>query len=690
MKPRSSPIMDMLDEQQRAAAACLDGPVLVLAGAGSGKTRLLTCRIALLLSEDKAPAERILAVTFTNKAAQEMKQRIIDMLGEEAERLTVCTFHSFGARLLRRYAGCFGRTSSFSILDKEDSVKLLRRCIEKSGRDPARFQPASVYNWLALAKFELGDGGPWSGEGRTLSFLERHYIEIYRIYEEETRNNNCFDFTDLIVKPAVLFRKDEEILEKERSTYSYILVDEYQDTSRAQYALVSALAAEHRNICAVGDEDQSIYGWRGADIRNILDFEKDYPEAKVFHLTYNYRSTRTIIEAANRLIVHNSSHRKSSPLRSARGLEGTPIRIVGCRDPLEEAELIAAAVERLAFFEGIPLDRIAVFYRTNAQSRPLEQKLLARKIDYRIYGGINFMERREIKDLVSYLKCVANDRDTTSFRRIVNVPRRGIGAKTLAAIEEKAAAEGLSPMRLLLDEGYLPRGKAGKNLKVFIELMEELEEMAVNDEPVARMLERIVNGTGYVKWLATQKTGGDGETTGDYVEELVNWAAEFDRRYERDESGGEKVKRLDLFLQESGLRTDIDVLGEAGPSLALMTAHNAKGLEFEYVFVCGAEEGMFPLHSSLENAAALEEERRLFYVAMTRAKNALNITWCRRRQRWGTYCDMQPSRFLLELPRRLCEFSGVPVRFARAPFAHDSEFICDREDGWRGGFGDDW
>jgi len=649
-------LLDGLNPAQREAACITSGPVLILAGAGSGKTRTLTHRLAHLIETGVAP-HRILAVTFTNKAANEMKERIAQLIGEQAARwLWAGTFHSVCARILRRDAALVGLDSNFTIYDADDSLTLLRRVIRDLGSvDEKTTKPGMIHAEISNAKNALLWPDDYARE-KTGPFIAL-VANIYRRYQAALSQNNAVDFDDLLMLPVRLFGEHPQVLEEYRTKFQHLLIDEYQDTNHAQYVLVKLLAEKHHNVCAVGDDDQSIYGWRGADITNILNFERGFPEAKVIRLEQNYRSTQLILDAAGAVVKHNKS-RKGKTLWTERS-GGERIIVSERQDEELEAQWVRDRILSECR-DGASYRDVVVLYRTNAQSRAIEEALIRSSvpIPYRVYGGLRFYERKEIKDILAYLRVIDNPRDGESLRRIINVPKRGIGDRTVERLESMAQDQGLSLFEVMktLDEDEIG-ARAWKPIAEFVTLLEGL--IAEKDKlPVSDMLERVISETGYRRSL--EEDGSvEAETRLENLDELVAGATAY--------AEAQEDATVSAFLQEISLITDIDTLDESNDLVTLMTLHSAKGLEFPIVFIAGLEEGLFPLSSAIQEPRELEEERRLFYVGLTRAKERVFLTHARRRRRFNEWVSMHPSRFLEELPSELIEWEREeqPERPAR-------------------------
>jgi DNA helicase-2/ATP-dependent DNA helicase PcrA len=629
-------LLDQLNPVQLDAVTYTEGPLLILAGAGSGKTRVLTHRIAYLLEQGLAAPDEVLAITFTNKAAAEMKDRVALLVGPDSRKMWVSTFHAFCARVLRIHAEKLGYRREFTIYDSGDQVRLVRRCITELGKDPKRFNPRAFHAQISTAKNLLLDASDYLRQ--TEGYMAENVAEVYDLYQKRLYENNAMDFDDLIMQTVALLEVFPEVRERYQRRFKYIHVDEYQDTNHAQYRLVNILAATHRNLCVVGDDDQSVYSFRGADIRNILDFERDYPEAKVVRLEQNYRSTQTILDAANAVVANNAS-RKAKELWTA-GDEGERIRVFTAADDYAEARFVVSEILRLVE-SGASLRDMAVFYRTNAQSRTLEDVLVREGVPYQIVGGVRFYERAEIKDAMAYLSVISNQNDSVSLERIVNVPKRGLGATSVARLQEYASRNGISLYDALseVDEAGLT-GKARKACSEVRELFEGWR-VAAREVPPSEIIEAVLDESGYRAELQAENTV-EAESRLENLQELVNAAAEYERV--------ELEATLDGFLQEQALFSEADRLTGEG-RVTLMTLHNAKGLEYEHVFVVGMEEGTFP-HARSMDEQNLEEERRLAYVGITRAKKTLTLSYARVRSTYGEREYQMPSRFLSEIPEK--------------------------------------
>lgn len=641
-------IYDTLNEPQREAVRHTDGPLLILAGAGSGKTRVLTHRIAYLIEELGVNPWNILAITFTNKAAGEMRQRVDNLVGFGSESIWVSTFHSMCVRILRRFIDRLGYDSRFTIYDTDDQKTLMKAVCKKVDIDTKQFKERMLLSVISSAKnemivpeeFELNAGG---------DFAQLKIAKVYREYEAQLKANNALDFDDLLVKTVQLLQTQPDVRENYQERFRYIMVDEYQDTNTVQFKLVSLLAGKYRNLCVVGDDDQSIYKFRGANIRNILDFEKEYPDAKVIKLEQNYRSTGNILNAANGVISNNKG-RKDKTLWTANG-EGEKISLRQFDTAYDEAEFIAEDIKK-EVRDGASYNDNAVLYRTNAQSRLLEEKFIAMNIPYKIVGGINFYARREIKDILAYLKTVDNGQDDLSVRRIINVPKRGIGLTTINRIQESADERGISFYEALLAPEMIPgAGRSASKLDSFAALIEYFKGQA-EKESLTDLLNEILDMTGYAQNLEADDEI-DAESRLQNIEELLNKAA----AYEEDcEDRGEKAT-LSGFLEEVALVADIDSLEEDQDYVVLMTLHSAKGLEFPHVYLAGMEDGLFPSYMTItgDDPEELEEERRLCYVGITRAEQQLTLTCARKRMVRGETKYNNISRFVSEIPPELLD-----------------------------------
>ena len=656
----------------------------MLAGAGSGKTRVLTMRVAHLIREHGVPPDRILAVTFTNKAAGEMRERIRTLLGHEPVGAWIGTFHSIGARILRRHAEQFGRSPRYTILDADDNLREVKRIMHAREVDTKSCRPRAVRRVMSDAKNKLvsASGFPQAHRAR-FGLVHRTVADIYPVYQRSLRKQDAFDFDDLLMKPVELFEREPETLGLYQRRFEFLLVDEYQDTNRAQFRFLELVAGAHRNLMVVGDDDQSIYGWRGADIRNILDFEETYPETRVVRLEENYRSTPTILSAANAAIRLNRD-RKEKTLRTRRP-DGRPIEVREFGTEAWEAEWVARRVRALVGGGRVRRYRdIAVLYRTNAQSRVLENAFRNRSIPYHIAGGLRFYERREIQDVLAYLRLISNPRDDAAFRRAVNYPRRGAGARTLERLGRCAEEENLALLEAAARAGPadgIPAAGA-RGLRKFTALVSGYSERA-REVSVGPLIRELVDELDLLNLLKGE--GPEGKDRANNVNELISGATQFDA-HGGDEPGGWEGRTtghltgLDLFLQQAALFTELDRHDPDADLVTLMTVHNAKGLEFPCVFMTGLEDGLFPLSHSLDDPAALEEERRLFYVGITRAEDRLSLSWVRSRMRAGRHAVGRCSRFVRAIPARLT--GGDPF-----PEAGRRRSLRGSGGRWRGGSG---
>jgi DNA helicase II / ATP-dependent DNA helicase PcrA len=665
-----------LNPAQRRAVEHGDGPLLVLAGAGSGKTRVLTHRIAYLLATGMARPGEILAITFTNKAADEMRERIAGLTGAAARMMWVMTFHSACARILRQHADRLAYKRGFSIYDEADSVRMVKRCMEELDVDPKRFPPRAVKSQLSLAKNRLRDAETYRSEQG--SYFEETVADVYATYEQRMHANNAMDFDDLLVRTVNLFELFDDLRDRYARGFRHVLVDEYQDTNRVQYRLLQLLSGEHGNLFVVGDDAQSIYGFRAAEIRNILDFQGDFEDTEVVKLEQNYRSTQTILDASNGLIANNRDQMDKQLWTDAGA--GEPVTIAELQDEHEEARWVAGEIDRLVAEEGIPRTEIAVFYRTNAQSRVLEDTLVRFDVPYQVIGGTKFYERAEIKDAVAYLTLLLNPEDSVSLQRVVNSPRRGIGKTSEGRLLAHANTVGRPPLELLAEPERIPGlgAAAVKAMGRFAELIASLGERAAERGSVAELLQATLNESGYLESLEAERTI-EAEGRIENLEELVGVAAEFDANRELEGDSG--TPPLEEFLEQISLFTAQDDLAGDEELVTLMTLHNAKGLEYRAVFIIGCEDGVFP-HSRSVDEGSLEEERRLAYVGLTRARERLTLSYARRRTIFGASGSGIPSRFLGEIPEGLVERHstagpttgwgspggfGAPGGFAQAP-----------------------
>jgi DNA helicase-2/ATP-dependent DNA helicase PcrA len=634
-------LLEGLNEPQREAVQHGEGPLLILAGAGSGKTAVLTRRIAYLVHTGAARAGEILAITFTNKAAQEMRERVEVLVGRRARAMWVMTFHSACVRMLRAEGDKLGYTRGFTIYDEADSVRLIKQCMDELDVDPKRFAPRAIKRQISDAKNQLIDA-----EGYRIkvgSFFEQTAADVYEIYEQRAHSMNAMDFDDLLFRCVNLFELFPEVLERYRQQFRWVMVDEYQDTNRAQYRWLELLAGIHRNLAVVGDPDQSIYGFRGAEIRNVLEFEDDFPDAQVIRLEQNYRSTQTILSAAD-AVVSNNRARMPKTLWTDLG-QGDPVHVRELEDEHAEARFVVNEIERIVD-QGGSRDEVAVFYRTNAQSRVLEDMLTRYKLPYQVIGGTKFYERAEIKDAMAYLTLLVNPQDVVAFQRVVNSPRRGIGDTTQARIVGHANTLGEPVWDVASSPEEVPGlgAAAVKAVDRFMSIMERLRER-VESASVGNLLEETLSESGYREALEAERTI-EAQGRLENLQELVGVAREYDSVAEEPS--------LEEFLQQIALFADQDALRDDEGTVTLMTLHNAKGLEFPVVFMIGCEEGVFP-HSRAVESGDLEEERRLCYVGITRAKRELFVSYARMRALYGQRDWNLPSRFIDEIPADLTD-----------------------------------
>jgi len=649
-------LLSGLNGPQREAVVHGEGPLLVLAGAGSGKTRVLTHRIAYLLATGAARPGEILAITFTNKAAAEMRERVGQLVGRSVRAMWVTTFHSACARMLRVDAERLGYSKSFTIYDQADSLRMLKRCLTELGVDPKRFPPRAIHSKISGAKNQLIDSDAYNDAAH--GEFEEIVAEAFPLYEKRMREANAMDFDDLLVRTVNVIELFEDVRERWRRTFRHVLVDEYQDTNHAQYRLLQLLASEHGNLMVVGDEDQSIYGFRYADVSNILDFDEDFKGAAIVKLEQNYRSTQTILSAANAVVERNRERRPKELWTEDEG--GELVQLNELTDEHEEARWVAGEIERLEEEEGVSRSEVAVFYRTNAMSRVLEDTLKRFDVSYQVIGGTKFYERAEIKDAVAYLSLLVNPADLVSFSRIVNSPRRGIGNTTQGRIASHVNTTGLPVWEVVERAEEVPglSGKAVKTLSRFYETMAGLRERADEEGPVATLLEAVLHETGYLDALAAERTV-EAEGRAENLETLIGGAAEFD--IEREREGESEISPLEEYLQQISLFSEQDSLKAEQELVTLMTLHNAKGLEYDTVFIVGCEEGAFPHMRALEEGGE-EEERRLCYVGITRARKRLYMTWARERRLFGRAERNMPSRFVDELPVELTSRHSTAAR----------------------------
>ena len=639
-----NPIFDTLNDRQCEAVKHTEGPLLITAGAGSGKTKVLTCRIAHLLELGVAPY-RILAITFTNKAAKEMKERVTNLVGAQADSIWLSTFHSFCAKLLRfEVDGFHGYTRNFTIYDSSDQLVLVKDCLKKLNLDDKQFMPRSVLGTISSAKNVLMDAKAFATQAS--DFYEQKVADVYALYQEKLRENNAVDFDDLLFLAVRLLQEKEDVREKYQSRFQYILVDEYQDTNHAQYALTKILAARWRNICVVGDADQSIYAWRGADIRNIIDFTRDYPDAASIKLEQNYRSTKTILHAANAVIDNNESRPKKTLWTE--NPAGNKIIHYQAQTEHDEADYIAGVIYNRHEISHEPYGDMAILFRTNAQSRVLEEKLMRYAIPYTMVGGTKFYDRKEIKDVLAYLRLLYNPEDSLSLTRIINVPKRNIGATTMEHVAAYAEEQGISLFEALSSTDEIPVTKRARtSLENFAAMIFDLLN-DIEGKDVLSLIETVIKQTGYGDMLDKEaEHDPQGESRKENVGEFLSVA--------KDYMDSNPDGNLQDFLENVALVSDVDDFESSDSKVTLMTLHAAKGLEFPVVFLTGLDEGLFPHSRTLLDPAQVEEERRLAYVGITRAERQLYVTNAITRTMYGRISAYMPSRFLAEIPPQLME-----------------------------------
>lgn len=633
-----------LNDRQKEAVLYGEGPLLILAGAGSGKTRVLTHRIAYLIEERGVPPYNILAITFTNKAANEMKERVKSLIGDKLDDLWIGTFHSICVRILRRYIDRLGYSSSFVIYDSYDQKTVVKECIKEMNLDKETYKERSILSTISSLKNTMVTPDEYINENYN-SFYNRNVGEIYALYEKKLKSNNGLDFDDLILKTIELLKNNSDVLEYYQKKFRYIFVDEYQDTNKAQYQLVNLLSQKYKNLCVVGDDDQSIYGWRGADISNILNFEEDFPNTKIIKLEQNYRSTKNILDVANS-VIKNNYERKDKALWTSND-KGKPIVIKMTSDEREEGDFVANNIEELIQKEGYNPSDFAILYRTNAQSRIFEEIFMRRNIPYKIVGGLKFYDRKEVKDIIAYLRLIQNPLDDVSLMRIINVPKRGIGNATIEKVEQYAAQRGESLYSALLDVEQIPglSKRAENNLKSFTTMINKFLAMKEILD-LKDFVEEIVNGTGYIRELELEDTV-EATSRIENIKEFVSVAVDFEFK---NPDG-----TLEDFLADVSLLSDVDKTEDDFESVTLLTVHSAKGLEFPVVFLVGMEEGLFPIARAIDVESELEEERRLCYVAITRAEVQLFISHANMRTIYGNTNICIPSRFVNEIPDEFVE-----------------------------------
>ena len=634
-------ILANLNPAQKQAVETIEGPLLILAGPGSGKTRVITHRIAYLIKVCGINPYRILAVTFTNKAANEMKERLEKLLGKAVESLTLGTFHAICARILRQEGKAIGLNPNFTIYDEDDQLSLIKQSMQEVGIDPKQYTPSAVQSAIKLAKSQLIQPDLFAQKAG--SYFEEVVHRVYERYQQLLNQTHTVDFDDLLMKTVQLFSQHPDILAKYQSRYLHILVDEFQDTNTTQYHLIKQLAGKHRNICVVGDPDQSIYSWRFADLRNILSFEKDYPDAKIILLEHNYRSTQTILEVATNIIAGNKQRKQKNLVTDNE--KGEPVTIVRTYNEDEEAQFVVSEIDKLVSDKVAAPGDCAVMYRINAQSRALEEAFMRHGMTYRLVGGTKFYQRREIKDVVAYLKLIHNSDDTVSLMRIINVPGRGIGPRTLTELSAWAADQSITVFKALemvsQEKGPPVAARASHALSGFFTLVNDLISSS-KQLPLSDLLEEVVQKSGYREYILHEENGED---RWDNIRELRTEARQYDAL--------PPAEALTTFLEKISLVSDVDELEDKAESSILTTLHQAKGLEFPVVFIVGVEENLLPHRRSLEDQSELEEERRLCYVGVTRAKKRVYLLHTYRRSLFGGISDTEPSRFLNDIPQHL-------------------------------------
>ena len=647
--------IDDLNKEQQKAVLETEGPLLILAGAGSGKTRVLTTKVAYLIEEAGISPYNILAITFTNKAAKEMSNRLYRLIGDKAKNVQVSTFHSFGVKILRENFKYLGYDKNFIIMDSEDSISVIKKILKEKGIDPKIYNPNAIKNKISSCKNEMMS--PKDYEKYVASDFEKIVLLVYELYEGTLKKNNSIDFDDLLILPIKLFRENPNILQNYQERFQYILIDEYQDTNEAQYILTKMISAKYRNICCVGDVDQSIYSFRGANYKNILNFEKDYKDAKTIKLEQNYRSTTNILDAAND-VIKNNKERKDKKLWSDKGT-GDKITYYRAFNGIDEAQYVAREIKNL-INNGIEYENIAVLYRTNSQSHVIEEEFLKNKIPYKIVGGIGFYSRKEIKDVLAYLRLIYNEKDNISLLRVINTPKRGVGSKTISNLIEKANNEGKSIYEVIVSGKELEFKNIIEKLKIFSESL-----------TITELVDKILDITGIRKEYESDKTL-ESDIRLENLEELKTVTRTFEEK--------EGIVSLEDFLYEVSLVSDVNEYDEDKNRVSLMTVHSVKGLEFDYVFITGLEEGIFPHMNSLMNNSDLEEERRLCYVAITRAKEKLYLVNARLRMMFGHDCTNLPSRFIGEINKDLLDGYVSEDNFKEEKIDIEEKFYKDDVD----------
>lgn len=649
--------LDMLNPQQRLAAETLDGPVLILAGAGSGKTRALTCRVANLIDHGILPW-KILAITFTNKAAREMKERIAALVGDQASEVWVSTFHAMCAKILRRDIEKLGYTRSFTIYDDDDQTNVLRDVFKRLNLDDKLISIRELRSKISDAKNHLLTPDEWFAQSPR-DFKSQQLHDVYTEYESRLRSANALDFDDLLMRTLELFADHPPVLESYRRRFSHVLVDEYQDTNFAQYSLVKLLTKDSRNLCVVGDDDQSIYGWRGADIRNILDFEKDFPDATVIKLEQNYRSSANILDAANQVIAHNEGRKEKALWTDAPA--GETVRLFCAGDEREEAAWICDRIQQRKQSSD-EYGSQAVLYRTNAQSRVLEEMLMRAGIPYRIYGGLRFYDRKEVKDIIAYLRCIVNPSDDVSLRRIINQPKRAIGESTILELVRYATEKEMPLYSALID---LPEALSARPRKCVREFGDMMNELVAARETMSLsvFVKHLIQTTG-LRVQYENDLADEAKTRLENMDEFLGAVTEFEKAADEP--------NLENYLENVALISDLDNAVTSSQYVTLMTVHSAKGLEFPTVFIAGLEEGIFPSARSMQDEARLEEERRLCYVAITRAMKRLYLSYATQRLIYNQLSYNACSRFIAEIPKRLIDDEWISKRERSFPGAMDS------------------
>ena len=624
-------MLEELNDKQKEAVLYNDGPLLIIAGAGAGKTKTLTTKIAYLIDHEKVSPYNILAITFTNKAAKEMKDRLFSLIGDVTKKIQVSTFHSFGLRLIRENYNYLGYDKNFNIMDSDDSLTIVKKILKEQNLDSKIYNPKAIRNKISSLKNDLIT--PEKYKAYAVSDYEEVVCNIYKKYNELLFNNNSLDFDDLLIQPIRLFKENKEVLEKYQELFKYVLIDEYQDTNEAQYILTKMICKKYRNITTVGDDSQSIYSFRGANFKNILNFEKDYPDAKLVLLEENYRSTSTILDAANSLIKNNIN-KKDKNLWTNRG-KGEKIKYFRAFNERDEAFFVIRKVKEL-IDKGVELKDIAVLYRTNAQSRIIEEEFLKENIAYRVVGSFYFYARKEIKDLIAYLKLINNPKDNISFLRVINTPKRGIGLKSIEKLTNYANENNLSLFEAITDD---------KKQKEFKELIKKLQEVSEHIT-LTELIDKVLDSTGIKEELESEETL-EADIRLENLEEFKSITKSFEEQ--------EGLISLEDFLYEISLVSDVEEYKDDPNRVSLMTIHSVKGLEFNYVFIVGLEEGILPHINSMLSNSELEEERRLCYVALTRAKDDLYLVNARERMLYGKVSINQPSRFISEINDDLIE-----------------------------------